>query len=179
MPHGESRPVSCHRQWRLGTCPAPLVGTCGRMRGSVFPAWLVLLLPLVLVLATLREKAASPAEFAAAFVMAACLIFELRLWDDLSDLELDRQLHPERRLVPVGVLAAVSWSATHSHDDQLHSRWAAARVVGSGLAPDAAFSAGGLVWLQRQGLFGAVDELPRRAAQVSADRRDSWRGDGR
>lgn len=63
-----------------------------------FPAWLALLLPLALVLAALREKSVLPAESAAAFLMAALLVFELRLWDDLCDLEVDRQLHPERVL---------------------------------------------------------------------------------
>jgi hypothetical protein len=63
-----------------------------------FPAWLALPLPLLLVFAALREKSVLPAEFAGAFVMAALLIFELRLWDDLFDLELDRTLHPERVL---------------------------------------------------------------------------------
>lgn len=63
-----------------------------------FPAWLALLLPSLLAVAALRQKAVMPAEFAAAFVMAAFLVFELRLLDDLFDLELDRRIYPERVL---------------------------------------------------------------------------------
>jgi 4-hydroxybenzoate polyprenyltransferase len=65
---------------------------------SRFPAWLALLLPLVLALAALREKASHFAQFAISFTMALLLVFELRLWDDLCDIDRDRSEHPERVL---------------------------------------------------------------------------------
>lgn len=68
------------------------------------PAWLALLLPCMLVFAALREKVLVPAQLVPAFVMAALLVFELRLWDDLSDLELDRRLHPQRVLCRASVV---------------------------------------------------------------------------
>src|SRR5687767_11990474 len=98
MPHGESRPVRLSpsmETWELSSSTSGNLWAYVRER---FPAWLALSLPLVLVLAALREKSVLPAEFAAAFLMAALLVFELRLWDDLADLELDRQFHPERVL---------------------------------------------------------------------------------
>jgi hypothetical protein len=65
---------------------------------SRFPAWLALLLPLGLALAALREKASHFAQFAISFTMALLLVFELRLWDDLCDIDRDRSEHPERVL---------------------------------------------------------------------------------
>jgi hypothetical protein len=65
---------------------------------SRFPAWLALLLPLGLALAALREKASHFAQFAISFTMALLLVFELRLWDDLCDVDRDRSEHPERVL---------------------------------------------------------------------------------
>jgi 4-hydroxybenzoate polyprenyltransferase len=63
-----------------------------------FPAWLAILLPLVLVLAALRERVSLSVQFAAAFGMAVLLVLEFRLWDDLSDVERDRHVHPQRAL---------------------------------------------------------------------------------
>ena len=63
-----------------------------------FPAWLALLLPLLLALLASRERIVMPLEFAAAYLLALLLVFELRLWDDLFDREIDRQQHPDRVL---------------------------------------------------------------------------------
>jgi 4-hydroxybenzoate polyprenyltransferase len=79
----------------LSTSPSGNLPAYVRTR---FPAWLAILLPLLLVLLALRERVIDPAELAAAFVLALLLVFELRLWDDVCDRELDRQVHPERVL---------------------------------------------------------------------------------
>jgi len=63
-----------------------------------FPAWLAVLLPLLLVLAALRERVSFSAQSAAAFGMALLLVLEFRLWDDLCDVQRDRHLHPKRVL---------------------------------------------------------------------------------
>lgn len=62
------------------------------------PPWLALLLPLLLVVAALRQRVLSPAESTVALGMAFLLIVELRLWDDLCDVPRDRLVHPERVL---------------------------------------------------------------------------------
>jgi len=66
--------------------------------GTRFRPRVALLLPLVLVLFALRERIINPRECIFAFVLAQLLVFELRLWDDLSDRERDRHRHPERLL---------------------------------------------------------------------------------
>jgi 4-hydroxybenzoate polyprenyltransferase len=63
-----------------------------------FPVWLAVLLPLVLVLAALRERVVRPAESAVALLIALLLVVELRLWDDLCDVESDRHAHADRVL---------------------------------------------------------------------------------
>jgi 4-hydroxybenzoate polyprenyltransferase len=60
--------------------------------------WLAILLPLTLVLAALRERVTNLAESAPAWWLALLLVLQLRLWDDLRDVEQDRQIHPERVL---------------------------------------------------------------------------------
>ena len=79
----------------LSSSPSAILLAYVRTR---FPAWLALLLPLLLVLLALRERIVVPAEFAAAYALALLLVFELRLWDDLCDREIDQQEHPERVL---------------------------------------------------------------------------------
>lgn len=76
-------------------------------RKTRFPAWLAILLPLVLVVAALREKALQFGQLAIAFTMALLLVLEFRLWDDLCDVELDRISHPERVLCRVTTLQPV------------------------------------------------------------------------
>lgn len=63
-----------------------------------FPVYLVVGLPLLLALAALRERARSPVELVVTLAMALLLVLELRLWDDLRDVDFDRQVHPERVL---------------------------------------------------------------------------------
>jgi 4-hydroxybenzoate polyprenyltransferase len=101
-----------------------------------FPLWLAASLPLLLVLAALRERVAFDSETAVAFVMALALVLALRLWDDLCDRELDRQVHPERVLcqaASVGpfvgllvVLIAINFALAML----LRGWWAAAILLG-------------------------------------------------
>jgi hypothetical protein len=101
-----------------------------------FPIWLALPLPLVLMLAALRARSIDPAQAAIALGMALLLVLELRLWDDLCDVPLDRQTHPERVLCRTAslrtfwdlfsLLAAINLSLAWL----LRGWWAAALLLG-------------------------------------------------
>lgn len=68
----------------------------GRTR---FPAKVYLPLALFLCAAALaRGRALAPLDLTATFVLASSLLFQFRLWDDLSDRERDQLEHPERLL---------------------------------------------------------------------------------
>jgi 4-hydroxybenzoate polyprenyltransferase len=98
--------------------------------------WLAVLLPLLLVLAALRERVALNGETAVALVTALALVLELRLWDDLCDRELDRQIQPDRVLCqsasvrPFLVLLVVLMAINFALVVLLRGWWAGAILAG-------------------------------------------------
>lgn len=70
----------------------------GAWRATRFPWLRFIPLAAFLVWAAWAGSAASLASIGAAFAIAAALLAQFRLWDDLVDRERDRKAHPERVL---------------------------------------------------------------------------------
>lgn len=86
----------------LSNSTSSLFWDCLRTR---FPAWLVLVLPLLMVApAIVGGRVINGLDAAIAFGMAVLLFVELRLWDDLCDREQDCRERPLRVLCRVASL---------------------------------------------------------------------------